>query len=84
MKYTHTQTHLHYWFVKNIVGYTAQDVCNLVDLNNALLSNWWHGRSSPSAKNLIKLCQGINKLTDTSIEYLYTTAMIALAKDLEA
>lgn len=72
------------WFKANLQGYTAQDICDTAYLNNALLSNWWHGRATPSSKNLIKLCQGIHKLTNADLEQLYVTAMIALAKDLEA
>ena len=78
------KTNFYLWFKANAIGYTAQEICDKVELNNALLSNWWHGRATPSSKNLIKLCKGIHILTGANLDELYMTSMIALAKDLEA
>jgi transcriptional regulator with XRE-family HTH domain len=93
MKYN---TNFYWWFASNAAGYTAQEICDIADLNNALLSNWWNGRTYPSTKNLIKLCLAIhrlkkkqqanqddNKITNADLEKLYVTAMIALQKDME-
>lgn len=76
------KTNFNLWFIANSVGYTAQQICDIADINNALLSNWWHGRANPSVKNLIKICKAINKLTEANVNELYMTAMIALADDM--
>ena len=59
MKYN---TNFYWWFASNAAGYTAQEICDIADINNALLSNWWNGRSYPSTKSLIKLCLAIHRL----------------------
>lgn len=77
------KTHFYWWFIANTIGYSAQQICDIADVSNSLLSNWWHGRANPSVKNLIKICKAINQLTDANLDELYKTSMIALANDLD-
>ena len=47
-------------YVRRMRGYTQEAIANELGLKKCAVSKWEHGRTVPSAKQLIKLCRLLN------------------------